>query len=162
VTLAGPTLTVATTVTPTGTAPVPVSFGFHPYLRLPEPDRAAWAVSIPVRERLVLDDRMLPIGAREDVRIPSGPLGDRTFDDAYTAPPHDEPFVLEGGGRRIEVRFGEGYRYAQVFAPEIDDVVAFEPMTAPTNALVTCGPELPLVSPGERFRAVFSVTVTIA
>jgi aldose 1-epimerase len=70
--------------------------------------------------------------------------------------------VLEGGGRRIEVRFGEGYRYAQVFAPEIDDVVAFEPMTAPTNALVTGGPELPLVSPGERFRAVFSVTVTIA
>jgi hypothetical protein len=32
-------------------------------------------------------------------------------------------------------------------------------MTAPTNALAT-GSELPLVAPGERFTASFSVTVT--
>jgi aldose 1-epimerase len=107
VTLAGPTLTVATTVTPTGTAPVPVSFGFHPYLRLPEPDRAAWAGSIPVRERLVLDDRMLPTDAREDVRIPSGPLGDRTFYDAYTAPRTTSRScwrAADGGSRCASVR----------------------------------------------------------
>jgi aldose 1-epimerase len=160
--VAGSTLTLATTVTPTGDVPVPVSFGFHPYLRLPGVDRADWEVSIPVRERLVLDARMLPTGAREAVRVPAGPLAARTFDDAYTAPPNDEPFVLQGGGRRIELAFDAGYRYAQVFAPAIDDVVAFEPMTAPTNALVDGGPELPLVPPGESFRATFSVTVGAA
>jgi aldose 1-epimerase len=151
---------VATTVTPTGDVAVPVSFGYHPYLRLPGVDRADWEVSLPVREQLLLDDRMLPTGAREAVRIPRTRLGTRTFDDAYTAPLNDEPFVLEGGGRRIELAFGAGYPYAQVFAPAVDDVIAFEPMTAPANALVDGGPELPVVPPGASFRATFSVTVT--
>jgi hypothetical protein len=32
-------------------------------------------------------------------------------------------------------------------------------MTAPTNALVDGGDALPLVAPGERYRAVFSISV---
>ena len=32
-------------------------------------------------------------------------------------------------------------------------------MTAPTNALVTGGPDLPLVEPGQRYEAIFSITV---
>jgi len=39
-------------------------------------------------------------------------------------------------------------------------VIAIEPMTAPTNALMTGGPELPLAEPGTPYTAVFSVTVT--
>ncbi len=58
---------------------------------------------------------------------------DRTFDDGYTYA--GGPFVLEGGDRRIEVVFEEGYGYAQVFAPSIADLVCFEPMTAPADAL---------------------------
>ena len=73
--------------------------------------------------------------------------------------PDAAPFVLAGGGRRIELSVGSGYRFAQVYAPGDDDVVAFEPMTAPTNALVTGGPDLPLVEPGQRYEATFSITV---
>ena len=65
------------------------------------------------------------------MEVASGPLGARTFDDAYVAPPDGAPFALAGGGRRIELAFLAGYPYAQVFAPAEDDVVAFEPMTAP-------------------------------
>ena len=32
-------------------------------------------------------------------------------------------------------------------------------MTAPTNALVAGGPDLPLVEPGGRYEAIFSITV---
>jgi aldose 1-epimerase len=160
VTLAGPTLTIATTVDATGDAPVPVAFGYHPYFRLPGLDRDDWEIEIPVRERLLLDERMLPTGEREEIGVAAGPLGERTFDDAYVAPPRPEPFVVTGGGRRIAVAFESGYPYAQVYAPGDDDVIALEPMTAPTNALVDAGPELPIVQPGESFTAVFSVTVT--
>ena len=77
-----------------------------------------------------------------------------------TSPAVDSaPFVLAGGGRRIEVAFDASYPYAQVYAPDDDDVIALEPMTAPTNALVGGGAELPLVPPGESYRASFSVTV---
>ena len=159
-TLEGTTLTIATTIDASGDVPVPVSFGYHPYLRLPGVDRADWEVTIPVRERLELDRRMIPTGEREPVDVKAGPLGERTFDDEYLAPPDAAPFVLAGGGRRIELCVGPGYRFAQVYAPGDDDVVAFEPMTAPTNALVTGGPDLPLVAPGGRYEAIFSITVS--
>ena len=38
-------------------------------------------------------------------------------------------------------------------------MIALEPMTAPTNALVTGGSQLPITEPGESHRASFSVTV---
>ena len=157
--LTGTTLTIATAVRASGDTAVPIAFGYHPYLRLPGIDRAGWEVSIPVRERLRLDDLMLPTGEREPVEVEPGPLGSRTFDDGYVAPPDSAPFVLAGAGRRIEVSLGQGYPYAQVYAPDDDDVIAYEPMTAPTNALVEGGPVLPLVAPGEECRATFSITV---
>jgi aldose 1-epimerase len=156
--LAGSTLSIATTVDATGDSPVPISFGYHPYFQLPGADRADWEVEIPVRERLLLDDLMLPTGQREAIEVASGPLGSRTFDDAYVAPPGSERFAVAGGGTRIEVEFESGYPYAQVYAPADDDVIALEPMTAPTNALVS-GSDLPVVEPGETFTAVFSITV---
>ena len=55
--------------------------------------------------------------------------------------------------------FVEGYPYAQVYAPADDDVVALEPMTAPTNALVS-GTDLRVLEPGEEHGATFTVEVT--
>ncbi len=138
--ISGQKLTIATTVRASGDVPVPIAFGYHPYLRLPGVDRSAWLVEMPVRERVVLDSEELPTGELERADVASGPLGSRTFDDEFEAPA--EPFALAGGGRRIEVSFDRGYPYAQVYAPDDDDVIAFEPMTAPTNTLVTrAGPE---------------------
>jgi aldose 1-epimerase len=159
-TLRDRTLTIRTVVAATGERRVPISFGYHPYLRLPGVDRADWEVEMPVGERLELDNRMLPTGSRSAARIEAGPLGSRTFDDAYTAPDGGAPFVLAGGGRRIELSFGDGYRFAQVYAPPDDDVIAYEPMTAPTNALVEGGPDLPLLEAGGRCEATFSIAVT--
>ena len=72
-----------------------------------------------------------------------------------------EPFAVAGGGRRIEVAFDEGYPVAQVFAPPGKELICFEPMTAPTNALVT-GDGLRAVAPGERAAAQFAVRVVTA
>jgi galactose mutarotase-like enzyme len=157
--VAGQTLTIATTLQSIGELPVPVSFGFHPYFRLPGVPRAEWEVEIPVDRRVDLDDEELPTGEMEEAEVDGGPLGSRTFDDEFGAPDGGAPFVLEGGGRRIEVSFGDGYPYSQVYAPDDDDVVAFEPMTAPTNALVS-GLDLTLLEPGKSYRASFSITVT--
>jgi len=100
VTLSGPTLRVATTVHASREAPVPIAFGFHPYLRLDGVERADWNVEIPVRERLRLGPDMLPTGERESIRIAPGRLGGRTFDDAYAAPSDGPPSYsrVEAGG----------------------------------------------------------------
>ncbi len=138
--------------------PVPVSFGFHPYFRLPGLPREDWEVYLPVREHLGVDRLGLPSGRRSPAGIRPGRLGTRTFDDAFLAPADSEPLVLAGGGRRIEVRFGAAYRFAQIYAPAADDVVAIEPMTAPTNALVS-GEGLHVLGPGEDVTASFSIAV---
>ena len=156
--LAGAELAIATTVRAGEAGPVPISFGFHPYLRLPGLDRAEWVLEAPVRERLLLDGRGLPTGEREAMTIATAPLGERQYDDAFTAPPDGAPFALEGGGRRLELRLGEGYPFTQIYAPLDTDAVAFEPMTAPTNALLS-GEDLPLLAPGESFTASFSIAV---
>jgi galactose mutarotase-like enzyme len=65
------------------------------------------------------------------------------------------PFALESPDRRIELAFHEGFPYSQVFAPPGEQLVAFEPMTAPTNALVT-GQDL---SFADHYRAEFSIRV---
>jgi len=156
--LVGAELAIATTVTPSGAVAVPVAFGFHPYLCLPGVPRTEWELEAPVGERLLLDERQLPTGEREPVAIETGPLGSRTYDDAFLAPAGGAPFALQGGGRRIELRMGEAYPFAQIYAPADTDAVAIEPMTAPTDALVT-GADLTAVGPGESFGASFAIRV---
>jgi galactose mutarotase-like enzyme len=156
--LLGAELTIGTTVTPTGGAAMPIAFGFHPYLCLPGTPRAEWELEAPVGEKLLLDERQRPTGEREPAAIEPGPLGARTYDDAFLAPAGGAPFGLQGGGRRVELRMGEGYPFAQIYAPADTNAVAIEPMTAPTNALVT-GADLPLVELGHSFSATWSLTL---
>jgi galactose mutarotase-like enzyme len=156
--LCAATLTVAATLRPTADVAVPVSFGFHPYLQLPGVERAAWQLEAPVRRRLRLDARRIPTGESEPAAVESGPLGTRTFDDLFTDLDRPARFVLSGGGRRITVAFDAGYPFAQLYAPADEPLICFEPMTAPTNALVSTD-RLRLVGPGETYRATFSIAI---
>src|SRR4051794_5834342 len=162
VTLSGSALTIATTVDATGDTAVPISFGFHPYLRLPGVPRAEWQVALPVRRRLELDDRFIPTGRSEPVRIEPGPLGQRSFDDAFGELNRPPRFALWGGGRRLVVEFSKGYGHAQVYGRAEEELICFEPMTAPTNALVANGGALRLLQPGERFSATFTIGIDAA
>jgi len=154
--VAGAELAVATTLRPSGDRPVPIAFGWHPYLRLPGPPRSAWRLLLPEREHLELDDRGLPTGIAAHEPAEAEPVGGRTFDDLYALGP-ERTLGLEAGGRRLLVRYGDGYRYAQVFAPPGGEFVCLEPMTASTNALGagTCA----VVEPGGAFVARFALQV---
>jgi galactose mutarotase-like enzyme len=110
----------------------PVALGFHPYFSAP----AGTRFEVLVRERLVLDEHKLPTGEREPVDGASGVVGEDAFDDGYSAP--EGPFT-DGD---VTVTLERGFPYCQLFAPPGAELVAFEPMSAPTNALVT-GDELP-------------------
>ena len=138
---------------------VPIAFGFHPYFSLPGVPRERWELAVPVTAGLLLDRSGLPTGERIPVEPIAGQLGERAFDDAFLAPPDGRPFRLSGGGRRIEVTFDRGYPFAQLYAPPGEGLLAWEPMTAPTNALVS-GEDLTVLSAGESYAASFTVTVT--
>lgn len=156
--LAEQTLTVRTAVTPTGDQGVPLCFGFHPYLQLPDVPRCDWVVETPPLRHLGLDEQGLPTGESSSQQALMEPLGDTTFDDGYDDVPTGAVFAMSGGGRRIEVHFEQGYPAAQIFAPPGEDVVCFEPMAAPTDALRRGGYRV--ARPGDSAVAQFSIRVS--
>jgi aldose 1-epimerase len=151
-------LTIETTLTAGTEGPVPVSFGFHPYVGLADAPRSAWRLELPAMRRLSLDARQLPDGGESPVAASDGALADRSFDDGFALDGGGAAFAVSDGGRRIAVELLEGFRYAQVYAPADKDFVALEPMTASTNALVS-GRGLTILPPGGEFRAAFRIRV---
>jgi aldose 1-epimerase len=151
-------LSLETTLIASSEGPVPVSFGFHPYLGLPERSRANWHLELPAMRKLVLNVRGIPTGDEEPFGGFNAELGENSFDDGFALMEEQTTFSVAGATRRLSVDLLEGYRYAQVFAPRDKEYIALEPMTAPTSAL-TSGRGLRLVAPGERFRAVFRIRI---
>jgi galactose mutarotase-like enzyme len=157
-------LRIATTVRASAGQPVPVSFGFHPYLRLVGAERSAWNIELPSGQQLVLDERQLPTGERRPLEKGPIALADADLDDAVevagatsigeSAGADSPRFVAEALGRRIEVELLEGYRFGQVYSPRGSPFVCFEPMTAPGDALRS-GEGLRTLAPGAEHRAVF-------
>jgi aldose 1-epimerase len=157
--LAPERLTVTTTLTPSSDQPVPIAFGFHPYLTAPGTRREDLVLRLPAMTRLALDERGIPTGAREPLPAAARTLGETSFDDHFTDLGPEPAFTLAGELRQVTMRFLEGYTHLQLFAPAGAPFVAIEPMTAPTNALRS-GDGLRLVA--EPFRAVFAVDVAHA
>ena len=65
--------------------------------------------------------------------------------------------MIVDGSRRLGSGDLDGF-WTQVYAPADRDVVALEPMTAPTDALAS-GRGLTIAAAGERFRVSFRIRV---
>jgi len=140
-------------------APVPVSFGYHPYLAIPASDRRDWQLELPACKRVLLDDRMIPTGLGEELARRRLTLADSGWDDAFSELEQPACFAVSSGATRIELDLGEGYSHAQVYSPGGAPFICFEPMSALTNALISRD-ALPVVEPGGEFLASFSISVT--
>jgi galactose mutarotase-like enzyme len=155
-TLTPQALRLVTTIEATGTVAVPVAFGYHPYLRIP--DRGDWEVRLPPRRHLHLDSLALPRGGGDPQDATTFRLGNAGFDDGYDGIADGAVFSVSGRGREIAVTHERGYPAAQPFSPPGAPFICFEPMTAPANALCS-GDGLRFVAPGDAFAAAFSIAV---
>jgi aldose 1-epimerase len=151
-------LTVETAIFADAGSAVPVSFGFHPYFGIPRLPRARWRLQAPAMVRLLLDPSGIPTGGEQPFGPIDEPLGDKGYDDGFALIKEQSSFVLSGDQLSITVSFLEGFKYAQMFAPQGKEFIALEPMTAPTNAL-SSGSGLRILEPGGEFRASFRIAV---
>jgi aldose 1-epimerase len=163
--IAGATLSIETTVraaddSPAGDAALPVAFGFHPYLSLPDRERGAWEVALPVTRQLTLDEKMIPTGESRPFERRRFVLADSVWDDAFSGLAAPRVFALSNRDAGVDLEFIEGFSWAQLYAPSGGPFVCFEPMTAPTNALRS-GEALPRVDPGGAYRAAFALSVRL-
>jgi Galactose mutarotase and related enzymes len=150
-------LRVQTAVRASGGCAVPVSFGWHPYWRVPG-SRESWTVRLPDVAHLRLDRRGIPTGASNTEARRRVPLRGQELDDLYAFSGPRRSATLEGGGRRLRLDLDAGYPYLQIYAPAAGRFCCLEPMTAPTNALVTGDHRV--VPAGESFTATFSARVS--
>lgn len=105
-----------------------------------------------------MDGRGIPTG--EETPFPGfqAELGEASFDDGFALLDERSVSSLSGAGLRLSVEMLGGYAHAQAFAPQVKDLVAIEPMTAPANALVSGrGPRA--VELGGELRAIFRIGV---
>jgi aldose 1-epimerase len=117
--VAAAVLTVVTILRPTGDRAVPVSFGWHPYLRVPGAPRRTWRLCLPEREHLLLDRLGLPTGTAKAEAAVQQPIGQRTFDDLYSLG-DDRRLSLEAAGAAswsISRRATRTPRYSHCQAP---------------------------------------------
>jgi aldose 1-epimerase len=154
-------LNIVTQVEPTSDHAVPISFGWHPFVQLPVAARAEWELRWPACEHVELDERLIPTGTRTPQAPERAPVANRTFDDHYALGP-DRTFSVAGGAgrtrRTLTLQFDPAYPFAQLFAPPGSELLAIEPMTAEIDALGRG--TAPVVEPGRRFQAAFTLAVT--
>lgn len=152
-------LTITVMITASGQDSVPISFGFHPYLRLPTANRVEAQVELPACERLLLDERSIPTGARESLGPATFRLGETTWDDGLSVGGMRARFSVRdlAGTRGLDLTLLEGYDYGQIYAPPRRDYICFEPMTATANGLRS-GEGVRILRPGEQHRAAFRIS----
>jgi aldose 1-epimerase len=161
--LAGGVLEVETAIENLSVEPLPIAVGYHPYFRLHDAPRDDWRVHIAAKERMVLNEQLIPTG--ETVVNPfADPHSLRTgqLDDVFTELVRDGDgrarFWVEGAGERITVTYGPKYPVAVVYAPSDKDFICFEPMSAPTNAF-NLGMQQS-IAPGEVWRESYWIEAT--
>lgn len=94
------------------------------------------------------------------MEIPPGPLGDRTFDDAFDDLADPPEFAVAGGRAAPKPALLEGYPFVQVWAPADSPLVALEPMTAPVNTFES--DRTLLAEPGSAYSANFEIGVGVS
>jgi aldose 1-epimerase len=153
---------VRTTVENQSHEPMPLVIGFHSWYQLPDIPRDQWRIHLPVRDHYTLSGKLVPTGEKKPLDLPDPlPLVGRQLDDVYGGVNSNDEFWVESKGQRISVRFGPKFPIAVVYAPQVRNVVCFEPMTAITNAfnLAHAGlyKDLPTIAPGGKWTESFWV-----
>lgn len=150
-----------------GTGPAPYGASIHPYLTaggvLDD-----WYLRLPAREVLTVDDRLLPVGARDvagsefDYRSPRQ-LREAVIDHAFgridfSVTGEATAALVDARGDGVRISWDERCPWVQVYTlvSDRDDLdrraVAIEPMTCPPDAF-NSGDGLIVLEPGKGHRA---------
>lgn len=167
-------LTAEHQATNTGGGPAPFGLGAHPYVCLPGVRVDDLMLRVPAENRLLVDGRLLPIGA---VRVAGtdydylrprrigATVLDTAFGDVSAEPDGSSSVTLStmDGDRSVAVWADGAFGWWQVFtgdtlpAPHTRGSVAIEPMTCPPDAFRS-GRDVVVLDPGQTWRGSWGIT----
>jgi aldose 1-epimerase len=147
-------LSVSARAANTGSRRLPFGMGFHPYVATGSEPMSKISVRLAAEERIVTDDRSIPIGRQRVAGTPydlanGRKLGDLRLDDAFTGlGPGRTGVEVKAPRHGARVWMDEAFGYAQLFTNEMIGGVAVEPMTCPADAF-NSGDGLLVLEPGQ-------------
>jgi aldose 1-epimerase len=160
------------TATNTGDEPCPFGLATHPYVQLPGTKIDDLLLRVPGRSRLLVDGRMLPIGATKvaggeydftEARAIGGFELDTAFGDLIRdADGRSSVTLTAADGRGVQVWADGGFNWWQVFTGDTlaparyRRAVAVEPMTCPPDAFRS-GRDVVVIQPGETWRGTWGI-----
>jgi aldose 1-epimerase len=165
-------LTASHEATNLGERPAPFGISVHPYLFVPGVPVDDMLLRVPGRNRLLLDGRMLPIGA---ARVAAGDydfteprrIGAAVLDTAFGDVDHgsdDRSAVTLStvDGRGVVVWADGAFRWWQIYTGDalapgrLRRSVAIEPMTCPPDAFRS-GRDVVVIEPGQTWRGSWGI-----
>ncbi|TDC73455.1 aldose epimerase [Micromonospora sp. KC606] len=160
-------------VTNVGAEPAPFGFSVHPYLRLPGVPVDQTSLRVPARSRVLLDSRLLPVGATAvagteyDFTEPR-PIGDAVLDLAFGDVVRDDDggsaviLAAPDGSTALRIWADREFGWWQVYTGDtltgerFRRSVAVEPMTCPADAFRS-GKDLITLKPGATWRGAWGL-----
>ncbi|WP_292116080.1 aldose 1-epimerase [Brevundimonas sp.] len=163
ITLTDQGLEIALSVTNTGETVMPAGLGLHPYFhKYPDARLTLSATGIWLTDAREIPERLAAPDAVADwtdgLALAEAPFVDHAYAD------WNGEALLDGGGRRIVLRGGEGADWAQVYAPVGADYFCVEPVTHRPDVLNAPGGErggLARLLPGESLTLAMTVTAEV-
>jgi aldose 1-epimerase len=165
-------LSAAHEVTNSGAAPCPFGFSVHPYLMVPGTPVDRLLLHLPARSRLLVDARLLPIGAAAvagsefdftEPRRLSGAVLDTAFGDVIRDADGGSAAILSTvDGEGVRLWADPAFGWWQVFTGDtllgerFRRSVAVEPMTCPPDAFRS-GRDLIVLEPGQTWRGTWGI-----
>lgn len=155
-----------------GTQPCPFGLGVHPYVKLGDGPVDDLVLHVPGRSQLLVDSRMLPIGAAKvtggefDFTQPRriGPtVLDTAFGDVPEDPAGSAVTLSTAGNQSVRVWADAGFRWWQLYSgdtlsgPRFRRAVAVEPMTCPPDAFRS-GRDVITLEPGQTWTGAWGIT----
>jgi len=166
-------LRVTHQVTNVSAEDAPFGLGVHPYLRLPKTAVDDLAIRVPARRRLLVDGRLLPIGAAKVAGgeydfTASRPIGAAQLDTAFGDLDRDADggstvtLTNVDGSAEVAVWADPAFGWWQLFSGDSlpgerhRRSVAVEPMTCPPDAFRS-GRDLIVLAPGQTWQAAWGI-----
>jgi aldose 1-epimerase len=168
-------LTASHSATNAGSEPCPFGLATHPYVRVPGVKIDELSLRVPGRSRLLVDGRMLPIGAAKvaageyDFTEPRA-IGGLALDTAFGELDRDEAgrsavTLTAPDGRGVQVWADSQFNWWQVFTGDTlpparyRQAVAVEPMTCPPDAFRS-GRDVIVIEPGQSWHGSWGIRST--
>lgn len=138
----------------TGSTNMPFACGWHPYFGFPGTSLAELDICFASKSRFISDSQMIPLHEQAFDRSEAIRLGTEKLDHVFLLKPMEKHVTtLRDTRRQLSLHVEQSsiqFPYLVVFAPEEQNAVAIEPMTANTDAFNTAE-GLQVLAPGAQF-----------